>query len=278
MTYSEAAAFGDRVLTEAGIEEHKIDSELLLRFVTGCDRTFLLTEGKEAELKSGEEKRYREAIEKRKRHVPLQLITRCTDFMGLRFQVSENVLIPRIDTEFLVEEALKIVQDGSEILDMCTGSGCILLSLMKYKNDIKGTGADISDAALDLARENARALGITDVNFIKRHLVGNISSVFDHILCNPPYIKSKEIGGLMEEVRLFEPLNALDGGEDGLNFYRRIAEEAKPHLNSGGSLIFETGHDEGKDVAAILREEGYKYIEVFKDYSGNERVVKCLKS
>ena len=146
------------------------------------------------------------------------------------------------------------------------------------KNDIKGTGADISDAALDLARENARILGITDVNFIKSDLFGNISSVFDHILCNPPYIKSKEIGGLMEEVRLFEPLNALDGGEDGLLFYRRIAEEAKPHLNSGGSLIFETGHDEGQAVRTILEEAGYRYIEVLRDYSGNERVVKCLKS
>ncbi|MBQ9550116.1 MAG: peptide chain release factor N(5)-glutamine methyltransferase [Lachnospiraceae bacterium] len=278
MTYSEALSFGDRELKEAGISEHRIDSGLLLLFVTGRDRTFLLTDGRETELRSGEEQSYREAIEKRKRHVPLQLITGSADFMGLKFLVAENVLIPRIDTEFLVEEALKTVQDGSEVLDMCTGSGCILLSLMKYKNDIRGTGADISDAALELAKKNAEALGLNDVCFIKSDLFENISSVFDHILCNPPYIKSKEIGGLMEEVRLFDPVNSLDGGEDGLIFYRRLAEEAKPHLIGGGSLILEIGHTQGEAVSAILKEAGFKYIEVLKDYSGNERVVKCLKS
>jgi len=278
MNYSEAICYGDSELSEAGVRDHRIDSGLLLMFVTGRDRTFLLTDGKETELGSSEEKRYREAIEMRKRHVPLQLITGYTDFMGLSFAVSENVLIPRIDTEFLVEEALKIIPDGSEILDMCTGSGCILLSVMKYKNGIRGTGADISGPALELAGKNAAALGIAGAEFIKSDLFENISGVFDHILCNPPYIKSKEIKGLMEEVRLYEPLSALDGGEDGLFFYRRMAEEAKSHLAGGGSLIFETGHDEGEAVRTILEEAGYRYIEVLRDYSGNERVVKCLKS
>ena len=278
MKYSDALKYGDRILSEAGIEEHLIDSGLLLQHITGRDRTFIYTYGDEDVLSGEQERSYKDALEKRRNRIPLQLITGKTDFMGLDFFVSENVLIPRIDTEFLVEEALKMVNDGAEVLDMCTGSGCILLSLMKYKNDIRGVGADISDAALCLAEKNAEALGIENVRFIKSDLFENISDRFDFILCNPPYIKSKDIEELMEEVRCHEPLSALDGGEDGLDFYRRIASGAKEYLYGGGSLIFEIGHDQGEDVAHILEKNAYGNIEVFKDYSGNERVVKCLKS
>ncbi len=198
--------------------------------------------------------------------------------MGLEFLVSDKVLIPRIDTEFLVEEALIDINDGADVLDMCTGSGCILLSIMKYKNDINGVGADISDHALELAGKNAENLGISNARFVHSDLFTEIQGKYDFILCNPPYIRSGEIDGLMEEVRLYEPHAALDGGEDGLFFYRKIAEGAKEHLVNGGALILEIGYDQGEDVSRILKEEGYGHIRVLKDYSGNERVVKCLKS
>ncbi len=278
MTYREAYEYGDGVLKDAGISEHETDSRLLLMHITKKDRTFLLTSGAEASLRAEEEKSYREALEMRSRHIPLQLITGETDFMGLNFLVSGDVLIPRIDTEFLVEEALKYVCDGAEILDMCIRSGCILLSLMKYKNVIRGVGADISEKALELAMKNAESLGIHDAEFVKSDLFRDVQGRFDHILCNPPYIRRGDIEGLMEEVRCHEPLNALDGGEDGLLFYRRIAEEAGEHLYNGGMLFLETGSDQGEDVSSILKDAGYNNIEVLKDYSGNERVVKCLKS
>lgn len=278
MTYKKDLEKGTEILKNAGIAECGRDAELLFLYVTGKDRTFLLTYGDSEEMDSQDEDEYLVLIGKRAEHIPLQLLTGETDFMGLRFFVSEDVLIPRIDTEFLVEEALIHINDGADVLDMCTGSGCILLSLMKYKNDINGVGADISEHALNLARKNAESLGITNARFVHSDLFTDIQGKYDHILCNPPYIRSGEIGSLMEEVRLHEPVNALDGGEDGLIFYRRIAEDARDHLVNGGSMIFEIGYDQGDEVSGILKEAGYGHIEVLKDYSGNERVVKCLKS
>ena len=278
MKYNEALSKGQNILENSGIKDGKTDAFLLISYVTNKDRTFFLTYGDSEELSSAEEKEYLSLIQKRASHIPLQLLTGETDFMGLRFFVSEDVLIPRIDTEFLVEEALIHINDGADVLDMCTGSGCILLSLMKYKNGINGVGADISDHALNLARKNAESLGISNARFVRSDLFTDIQGKYDHILCNPPYIRSGEIGSLMEEVRLHEPLTALDGGEDGLIFYRRIAEDAREHLAGGGSMIFEIGYDQGEGVSEILKEAGYGHIEVLKDYSGNERVVKCLKS
>lgn len=278
MTYKKNLEKGTEILKNAGIAECGRDAELLLTYITGKDRTFLLTYGDSEEMDSRDDDEYFSLIGKRAEHIPLQLLTGETDFMGLRFFVSEDVLIPRIDTEFLVEEALIHINDGADVLDMCTGSGCILLSLMKYKNDINGVGADISEHALNLARKNAESLGITNARFVHSDLFTDIQGKYDHILCNPPYIRSGEIGSLMEEVRLHEPVNALDGGDDGLIFYRRIAEDARDHLAGGGSMIFEIGYDQGNEVSGILKEAGYGHIEVLKDYSGNERVVKCLKS
>ena len=278
MTYREALEYGDKKLCESGIPEHKKDGELLLLFVSAKDRTFVLTHGDEALLSSEEEKAYKELISKRGKHIPLQLLTGETDFMGLDFYVSDKVLIPRIDTEFLVEEALKYINDGASVLDMCCGSGCILLSLMKYRNDICGVGVDISPSALSLSKKNAERLGIRNVSFRESDLFNAVEGSFDHIICNPPYIRSADIEGLMEEVRCHEPLNALDGGEDGLSFYRRIAAKAREHLNGGGHIFFEIGYDQGDDVSRIMKDAGYKNIRVIKDYSGNERVVICSKS
>jgi len=278
MTYKKDLEKGTEILKNADIAECSRDAELLLMHVTGKDKTFLLTYGDSEEMTPEDESEYLELIGKRSGHIPLQLLTGETDFMGLRFFVSENVLIPRIDTEFLVEEALIHINDGADVLDMCTGSGCILLSLMKYKNDISGVGADISDHALKLAKMNAESLGISNVRFVHSDLFADIQGKYDYILCNPPYIRRREIDTLMEEVRLHEPFNALDGGEDGLEFYRRISEDARDHLVNGGSMMFEIGYDQGEEVAEILRSAGYGHIEVLKDYSGNERVVRCLKS
>lgn len=276
MTYSEALRKSTDYLREAGITDAETDARLLLMHVTGKDRTFFLAHGDE-ELTEREEKHYQLLTEKRGGHVPVQHLTGTMNFMGLDFDVAENVLIPRIDTEYLVEEAMTYVEDGARVLDVCTGSGCILLSLMRFKNDISGVGVDVSDDALELSRKNAEKLGVENVQFIKSDLFRNVEGKFDYILSNPPYIRSSEIDGLMDEVRLHEPHLALDGGEDGLDFYRKIAHEAKDYLEPEGRLFFEIGFDEGDALREILSEEGYKDIEVVRDYSGNERVVRCLK-
>ena len=276
MTYSEALRKSTDYLREAGIADAETDARLLLMHVSGKDRTFFLAHGDE-ELTEREEKHYQLLTEKRGGHVPVQHLTGTMNFMGLDFDVAENVLIPRIDTEYLVEEAMTYVEDGARVLDVCTGSGCILLSLMKFKNAISGVGVDVSDDALALSRKNAEKLGVENVQFIKSDLFQNVEGKFDYILSNPPYIRSSEIDGLMDEVRLHEPHLALDGGEDGLDFYRKIAHEAKEYLESEGRLFFEIGFDEGDALREILSSEGYKDIEVVRDYSGNERVVRCLK-
>ncbi len=276
MTYSEALRKSTDYLREAGIADAETDARLLLMHVSGKDRTFFLAHGDE-ELTEREEKHYQLLTEKRGGHVPVQYLTGTMNFMGLDFDVAENVLIPRIDTEYLVEEAMTYVEDGARVLDVCTGSGCILLSLMRFKNAISGVGVDVSDDALALSRKNAEKLGVENVQFIKSDLFQNVEGKFDYILSNPPYIRSSEIDGLMDEVRLHEPHLALDGGEDGLDFYRKIAHEAKEYLESEGRLFFEIGFDEGDALREILSSEGYKDIEVVRDYSGNERVVRCLK-
>ena len=276
MTYSEALRKSTDYLREAGIADAETDARLLLMHVSGKDRTFFLAHGDE-ELTEREEKHYQLLTEKRGGHVPVQHLTGTMNFMGLDFDVAENVLIPRIDTEYLVEEAMTYVEDGARVLDVCTGSGCILLSLMRFKNAISGVGVDVSDDALALSRKNAEKLGVENVQFIKSDLFQNVEGKFDYILSNPPYIRRAEIDGLMDEVRLHEPHLALDGGEDGLDFYRKIAHEAKEYLESEGRLFFEIGFDEGDALREILSSEGYKDIEVVRDYSGNERVVRCLK-
>ena len=276
MNYTEAYLYGKNKLEEAGITDIDADCRLLLDYATGRTLTFILAHGEE-EMPEQEEERFREVIEKRAGRYPLQLITRKTDFMGLEFEVSEDVLIPRIDTEFLVEEAMAEVEDGASVLDLCTGSGCVLLSLMKYKNNIKGIGTDISEKALELAGRNAWKLGI-GAEFIKSDLFENVSGEFDYILSNPPYIKKNVIDGLMDEVRLYEPHNALDGGEDGLDFYRIIAAEGKKYLTREGKVFVEIGYDQGEEVKKIFEDEGYIHVDVVRDFAGNERVVKCSKN
>lgn len=277
-SYSELYRYGCGILEGAGIDDALLDARLLLEYICGTDINHLYAHG-DQRVSDDEADRYRRVITERADHKPLQYITGTQDFMGLDFRVTKDVLIPRQDTEMLAEEALKNLHDGMRILDMCTGSGCILISLLHYSNDCSGIGIDISPAALAVARDNAEKLGISSVDFIESSLFDKCpDEKFDMIVSNPPYIKTDVIKTLMPEVREHEPMEALDGSGDGLLFYRKIAEGACRHLYSGGYLFFEIGYDQGKEVSGIMTDAGYKGVTTVKDYSGNDRVVYGYRS
>lgn len=271
MNYTEAFLMGMQKLKEAEIGEAQLDARLLLEEVCGTDHNTLLCHG-DREVSEAEEEQYRKALEQRAVHVPLQHLLGYQDFMGLRFQVNEYVLIPRQDTEILVEEAMRYLHDGMRILDLCTGSGCILLSLLHYSNDCEGTGVDISKEALQVAALNAELLGIK-ADFLKSDLYEKVTGKFDLLVSNPPYIERKVIPTLMEEVREYDPYIALDGGEDGLDFYRRIIGGAQDYLKRGGQILMEIGSGQAKAVSELLREAGFKEIDVCRDFAGLDRVV-----
>ncbi len=271
MNYTEAFLMGMQKLKEAQIGEAQLDARLLLEEVCGTDHNTLLCHG-DREVSEAEEEKYRRALEQRAVHVPLQHLLGYQDFMGLRFQVNEYVLIPRQDTEILVEEAMRYLHDGMRILDLCTGSGCILLSLLHYSNDCEGVGVDISKEALQVAVQNAELLGIR-ADFLKSDLYEKVTGKFDLLVSNPPYIERAIIPTLMEEVREYDPYIALDGGEDGLDFYRRIIGGAQDYLKRGGQILMEIGSGQAKAVSELLREAGFKEIDVCRDFAGLDRVV-----
>lgn len=272
MNYREAYETGKGTLAAAGIEEAELDARLLLEEICGTDRNTLLVHG-DRNVTEEELAQYKEMLEKRSAHIPLQQIIGRQSFMGLEFYVDENVLIPRQDTELLVEEALQELHDGMRILDMCTGSGCILLSLLKYSNDCEGIGADISEEALKVAERNRVQLGLKNAAFIRSDLFEAVEGKFDLLVSNPPYICSDVIDTLMPEVREHEPRQALDGSADGLHFYRRILAECRTYLKPGGILLFEIGYDQGEAVKRLMEENGFLEVEVKKDYGGLDRVV-----
>lgn len=280
MTYKELYEYGMQKLQEAEIIEAALDARLLLEYICRTDRNELLVHG-DRERSMLEEQFYRITIDKRASHIPLQHITGEQEFMGLSFKVNEHTLIPRQDTEILVEEAMRRLSDGMRILDLCTGSGCIVLSLLKYSNECEGVGIDISGKALCVARENAERLGLDAVflegdlfkpleNFVSERTTDRL---FDMIVSNPPYIETSVIDTLMPEVREHEPILALDGMEDGLHFYRKIIAEAPSYMRKGAYLIFEIGCEQGDAVKTLMQEAGFFQIEIFKDYSGLDRVV-----
>lgn len=271
MNYTEAFLLGMQKLKEAEIGEAQLDARLLLEEVCGTDHNTLLCHG-DREVSEAEEEQYRKVLEQRAVHVPLQHLLGYQDFMGLRFQVNEYVLIPRQDTEILVEEAMRYLHDGMRILDLCTGSGCILLSLLHYSNDCEGVGVDISQEALQVAAQNAELLGIK-ADFLKSDLYEKVTGKFDLLVSNPPYIERKVIPTLMEEVREYDPYIALDGGEDGLDFYRRIIGGAQDYLKRGGQILMEIGSGQAQAVSGLLREAGFKEIDVCRDFAGLDRVV-----
>ena len=276
MTYRECYEQGCRTLQAAGIEEATLDARLLLEAVCGTDRNDLLVHGEQPVAPEAEEK-YLNWIRQRAEHIPLQQLTGEQDFMGLTFSVNEHVLIPRQDTEILVEEVLKELHDGMRILDMCTGSGCILLSLLHYSNDCEGLGVDLSAEALEVAERNVLKVLTPEkaehAHFLQSDLFEKVEGKFEIIVSNPPYIASAEVEKLMPEVRDHEPRMALDGTEDGLHFYRRIIKEAGKHLVNSGMLFFEIGYDQGQAVSELMRTGGYREVQVVQDYAGLDRVV-----
>lgn len=275
-SYDELRNTGSGLLDKAGIPDAVLDARLLLEHVTGMDRNGLLLYGRE-EVPADKEREYLDLIGRRTAHVPLQHLTGHQEFMGLDFAVNEHVLVPRQDTECLVEEAMLYTEDGMKVLDVCTGSGCIIISLARYKNGLEAVGCDISGEALKVAGINA-AENDTDVKFVLSDLYDAIDDKFDVIVSNPPYIRTGVIEGLMEEVRDHEPRIALDGGEDGLDFYRRLLDGADEHLLPGGMILFEIGFDQGEAVSSLMKERGFKDVTVVKDLAGNDRVVRGRRS
>lgn len=277
MKIEELYRWGTEALSTAGIEEAKLDAFLLLEYVTGLTKARYYVELKK-EVPKNQTDTYIDLIKKRKTRIPLQHLTKTQEFMGLPFIVNEHVLIPRQDTETLVEAVLDALEDGDAVLDMCTGSGCILLSLMvhgsrKKQLDLgKSLGVDISLEALAVARENADKLEV-HVSLMQSDLFENVMGTFPVIVSNPPYIRTEVIEELQEEVRVHDPMIALDGMEDGLYFYRRIIDESPAYLEKGGRLFFEIGYDQGEDVIHLMEEKGFEQITLKKDLTGLDRIV-----
>jgi len=271
---------GQEILEAAGIEEAGLDAWLLLEYESGKNRAYYFAHCKEEadeEIKTP----YMEKIRKRAQHIPLQHLTHQGYFMGYEFFVNENVLVPRQDTEVLVEEALSLIKEKEvpQILDMCTGSGCILLSILLEREDSLGTGVDLSEKALSVAEKNretyhleTRAELIKSDMFQSGYFEGKKES-FDIIVSNPPYIPTEEIEKLQAEVRFHDPFMALDGKEDGLYFYRIIAKNAGEYLKPGGFLACEIGCDQGEDVKKMFESCGFSDVKVIKDLAGLDRVV-----
>ena len=273
MRIKEAIRFGEKELNNYKIEDAFLKSKMLICYVINKPKEYLIING-DKELSPKEEDYFINYIKQVQRGKPVQYITHIQSFMNCEFYVDENVLIPQPDTEVLVQETLKLIgsKEDLTILDICTGSGAIIISLAKEK---KGYfyGSDISKEAIKIACKNAKSNNV-EIDFIVSDLFKNITKekYFDIIVSNPPYIEKDTISLLPKEVQN-EPVLALDGGEDGLKFYRDISEKAKNYLKSGGYLIFEIGYNQKKSVCEILEKAGYEIISKIKDYSGQDRVI-----
>ena len=280
--YRELYAEGVDILTSVLEDEReaKLDTRLLLESVCGTGLQTLLLYG-DLPVTAKDAETYRDLLARRKRREPLAYILGRSDFMGLTFEVSRDVLIPEQDTENLIEEIMRETCDGDRILDLCTGSGCILLSLLYYSNSSVGVGTDLSEKAVATAKKNAGNLGLSErAEFRCGDLFDAVKpgERFDIIVSNPPYIQSGTIETLAPEVKDHEPRMALDGGEDGLSFYRKIIPGAAQFLVTGGLLYLEIGYDQAKEVTALMKEAGYYEVRTVKDYGGNDRIVCGIKS
>lgn len=271
MTYRELCQFATVQMSDAQIENASVDAWLLMEAVCQINRSFFLVHGNEA-VPSEQEEQYLELTKQRCTHIPLQYLTGEQEFMGIPFKVTPDVLIPRQDTEVLVEEALKYLKPGQKVLDMCTGSGCIAISLKSFVPEADVTAVDISEGALAVAKENSEKNELP-VTLIHSDLFCQVSDKYDMIVSNPPYIPSAVIETLMPEVREHEPMQALDGTEDGLYFYEKITLDSVLFLKEGGMLLYEIGHDQGQAVSAMMVEAGYEDVRVIKDLAGLDRVV-----
>lgn len=272
-TYKDALEYGKQRLLECEIEDANLDAWLLLEYVSGISRSWYFVHEDE-EISENDIEEYQILIEQRGKHIPLQQLTKEAYFYGMKFFVNENLLIPRQDTEVLVEQVLSLSKEKEnlKLLDMCTGSGCILLALLANLKQASGTGVDLSEKALEVAQRNSKELGI-EVSWVQSDLFDKVSGSYDIIVSNPPYIETSVIEGLMDEVKLYEPRMALDGTEDGLFFYREITMQAGKYLKNNGILAFEIGYNQGKAVSEFMKENGYKEVQVLQDLAGLDRVV-----
>lgn len=272
MTYREAIVLGEKNLQQADIADAKTDSWLLLAMTCKIDHTYYYMHIDE-EMSEEQVREFEVLIRKRAERVPLQYITGEQEFMGLTFHVNSNVLIPRQDTETLVEEALKVIKPGMKVMDMCTGSGCVLISILKNAHDVEGIGYDISKQAINVAKENAKFNEVPAV-FERSDLFEDVvENDFDVIVSNPPYIPTDVVATLMPEVSQFEPREALDGKGDGLYFYSKILEQCKNYMKQDGYILFEIGCEQGDAVSTMMRLAGFSEVRVIKDLARNDRVV-----
>ncbi len=263
---------GREILKQQGIADADVDAWYLLAHVFDLKRTDMIIKGDTLADESKSEN-YLMFIQQRCEHIPLQHITGSQEFMGLEFVVSADVLVPRQDTEVLVQEVLENCENKS-VLDMCTGSGCIIISLAKLGKLTRAVGADLSKGALAVAAENVKRHQVS-VELLQSNLFSKVEGSFDILVSNPPYIPTRDIDELMPEVKDYEPHMALDGREDGLEFYRQISSAGKKQLNKGGLIFYEIGYNQGEAVKQILMSEGFTDVMIKKDLSGLDRVVRA---
>lgn len=277
MKIKELIIYGKNLLTANNIEDASLISKVLAEFILNMNKTQLIAND-EKEISEEEKTRYYLALIEIVQGIPVQYITNNQEFMKLNFYVDKNVLIPQPDTEILVEEVIEIINKNNEevkVLDICTGSGCIGTSIAKYTKKVAITMSDISNKALNIAKNNytKNIEDTSKVEFIKSDMFKNIKGKYDIIVSNPPYIESKEISKLDKQVQN-EPHLALDGGEDGLEFYRKLAVEAHKFLNENGYLCMEIGYNQKEAVIRLLKEnKNYKEIYSKKDLSQNDRII-----
>lgn len=268
--------YGKNFLKSKNINSFSIDAEVLLMYTLNFTKIQLFLKS-DYIIDERQIKIYNNLLEKRAMNMPVQYITENCEFMSLDLKVNRYTLIPRPDTEILVEEVMKNIKKYNfhNILEIGTGSGAIAIAIAFYCNDIYITATDISEKALNKANENSKMNNTnTKINFIQSDIFNNLSSSsYDIIISNPPYIKTEIIKTLSPQVKNYEPVNALDGGEDGLDFYRKITEGSKKYLNNNGMIFFEIGYDQYVDVKNILLENGFKDINISKDLAGLDRVV-----
>lgn len=270
MTVSELLLEASKRLLAVGIEEAKNDARLLFMHATGRSFSEVFLMGAENVSQETADE-FEQLIARRETREPLQYITGEQEFCGIPFRVRKGVLIPRPETELLCEAVFKQAEN-KRVLDLCTGSGCIAVTVAKLGKPAEVVASDISEEALAIAEENAEQCGVS-VRFLKGDLFESITGRFDIIVSNPPYIESSTVDGLMPEVLRFEPRLALDGTKDGLEFYRRIISESDRFLLPDGKLMFEIGYNQAGAVSEQMRLKGFTEITVKKDYSGLDRCV-----
>lgn len=273
ITYENALREASNLLQAESISDAELDAWYLLEHVTGLRRVDYMIRARE-DMPVDLYENYQQLLKKRALHIPLQYLTGSQEFMGLSFHVNESVLIPRQDTERLVEEVLKVSKD-KDILELCTGSGCIIISIAKLGELKNAVAVDISEEAIKIAKENAVANDVS-VTYLQSDMFTNVFGTYDVIVSNPPYIESEVIDALMPEVKDHEPRIALDGDTDGLKFYRVLAKESGRFLNKNGRIYLEIGCNQAAAVRELLIQNGFTQINVVKDYAGLDRVVSAV--